>query len=473
MDDAYDVTSSRPDRQAQREAEIASCREGLRSREPRVRAQSAKRLGELHAACLPALLEATADANPYVRSAAVEALGHAGPEAVNDEVIDCLLAAIDDRNSFVVVAAIRSLGWLRIAAGREQIAGCLQDHNPYVLAAAIRALARLGPPLPLERLAELLDSPNPHVRAAAARTLGALGYTPAVPRLLRNVEAGLTRRPEGHCELAFSHIDALAQLGAREAVPLLIEIARHQVGLRSRAVLALLALQAEEAAPLLAGLLADPSSELRAGLIRLMLQAGYRDALPAVRAALDDPGAAVRIAALKAVAQWQDVAALERVRELAARDRSPHVRVQAVHSLALLAGPQAAAGLAALLSDLNTRVRLAAVTELGRLQALPVEAVVGLQRLAAEEEVLEVAEAARAALATLGTVPAVTAAPPPPRPRAVPEALRGQAEALLAGLERWQQALPSLVGHGDMAELARVDVALTTLIAALRLDQDG
>ncbi len=469
MQDERGHSAGRLDRWAEREAEIAQSLANLRSLNPRARADAARRLGELGAPCAPALLAAVDDPNPYVRSAAAEALGRVEIGAAETEVIDCLLAAIDDRNSYVVVAAIRSLGWLRAEESRQQIVGCLDDPNPYVVAAAIQALGRLGPPSPAERLAAFLDSTNPHLQAAAAKAVGSLGYKPAVPALMRNLEESLSRGPGRSNTVPVSYIQALAELEAREAIPLLLNIARHHPGLRSRATMALMHLQAQEAVPVLAYMLADPSNKLRINLVRMMVRFGYKAALPVVRSLLTDIRAQVRLVALNAVTEWQDPASLERVRHLAFHDPSPMVRSQAVHSLAVLAGAQAVPDLVSLLGELNTDVRFAAVTELGRMESLPAKAVAALQQLAAVEQAPKVAEAARDVLARIDSLPVAfqPAAPLPPAPP-VPDALQPEAATLLAALVRWQEALPTLLGKSDLAEMARIDAALTTLIVTLR-----
>ena len=454
----------------ERQAEIEKRLAELRARDPRARARAAQRLGELEAGA-EALLRALDDRNAYVRSAAAEALGYATAEALAPDIIDALLAAINDPNDYVSSAAIRALGRLQAEPAREQIIECLDDRNPHVVEAAVLALARLGPPALAARLAQFLSVENEGLGAAAARAMAALGYAEAGPELLRQLELGLQREWRGHNRLYVlrCYVEALARLQVRAAIPLLLEIAQRQVGLRSAAVEALMELQAAEAAPLLATMLSDPSERLRRNLIQLMQQAGYRLALPIIRPLLHDPSISVRRAALAAVTQWRDAGSLAQVRRLCQQEGNPYLRAQAVSSLQALAGEQAMPDLLALIADPNTLVRQAALLGLDRYGKLPAEALAQINGLLAAEPVPEIAGAARAILARHAyTGPAsggeAQAVPPP----LVPASLSAQAPALLAALERWQEELPSLASGHSLEELGALDAALSAVIAVLR-----
>lgn len=69
-------------------------------------------------------------------------------------------------------------------------------------------------------------------------------------------------RSDAEAEEARTYIDALRTLGAREAVPTLIRIAREAIGLRSTAVRALNDLDPVQAAADLVDLLQDPGDRL-------------------------------------------------------------------------------------------------------------------------------------------------------------------------------------------------------------------
>ncbi|HVN56614.1 MAG TPA: HEAT repeat domain-containing protein [Anaerolineaceae bacterium] len=446
---------SETQRMAERQTEIEQCLRQLKSKIPRERSQAAKRLGDLRAE--PAvLLEALRDPNPYVRSAAAFAVGYAAePEdAIRGEVVEQLLAAIDDPNDHVCAAAVHSLGVLRTECAREQILDCLYDENPHVVQAAILAAARIGsseagfdgqrgdraaPTDGLaERLACFLDSGDYSVVLAATRAMYLLEYRPASGRLLENLREILHNRGERGISgqkdftLPKAIIETLTKLKYHEAIPLLVEIAQREIGLRSAAVEALIDLKVDGAAPLLAPLLRDPSEGLRRHLVEMMVSADYRSALPLIRGMIQDPSAQVRDAALVAVAAWKDAAAVETVRQMAYSDPNPFVRPRAVAALASLAGPEAIRDLRALAGDANGFVR----------------------------------QAASAALEQWGCSPPAGGKREETASARLPEEV--DAPGLLRLLEAWQAALPAAAGEDPLEEIAAVDEALTRLISRLR-----
>src|SRR5262249_55147801 len=149
---------------------------------------------------------------------------------------DGLLAAIDDPNDFVCAAAIRSLGLLEAEEARNEILGFLDAHQPVIVQAAILALGRLGPPEIAVELEPFLDDDYRGIRGAAARAIGLLGSQPAGPRILDQLRACLDQPDRDDFIAPKTYIEALARLQTPGAVPLLTEIAQHEVGLRSVAV---------------------------------------------------------------------------------------------------------------------------------------------------------------------------------------------------------------------------------------------
>src|SRR5205823_2208398 len=97
--------------------------------------------------------------------------------------------------------------------------------------------------------------------------------------------------------------------------------AQTEVGVRGMAVQALIDLRAEAAAPALLPLLSklfecQHEERLIHGLLYLMTVVEYRFAQAEVRRFLGHRVPGVRCSALKAVARWQDVAAVEQVRAM-------------------------------------------------------------------------------------------------------------------------------------------------------------
>lgn len=463
------------EREARRQQEIARSTLSLQARDPRVREAAARRLGDLRAPPAP-LLTALHDPNSFVRAAAAHALGlsdvsGARDEALRFEVIEQLLAAIDDPNDYVCEAALGSLGLLNAQEARDQVLECLNDESERVVKGAVTALGRLGAPEDGERVAAFLDHPQSPMRLAAVRAVGLLNYAPAAPKLLAGLTADrrldLPRRVR--LPLLTAYVEALSRLQARDAIPLLVELAQHEIGVRTAAVETLVRWQAAEVAPLLIALLGDPSWRLRRAMLRLLRQANYRLALPLVRPLLRDERDALREMALTIVTEWGDAAAVDSVRQIAFSDPNPFRRPQAVISLGLLAGAHALPDLIKLSGDLNGHVRRAAAEALGRLPGLPPAAVSALQRLLDDPVA---GEAARATLAAQDE-PGFDAPPLRQPPELTPLTLQPRIPMLLEMLQEWQSALPGLTSPDQLAAVAHLDQALTHLIRVLREAADG
>jgi HEAT repeat protein len=267
-----------------------------------------------------------------------------------------------------------------------------------------------------------------------------------------------------------SAVAALGLLQVREAIPLLIRIAQSEVGLRGRAVQALMALGAEEAAPVLAKMLAEPSGRLRESLVFMMIEADYRPALPLIRPLLEDQTGYLREAALQAVMKMGDAAAARQVRRMCFHEPQPFTRLRALDCLVSLLGPEAIPDLVALKDDLNTEVRRSVAAHLGSREALPPEALAALAVMAEKDPDPETAGLARQALSTHPSAadPAIPAEQPAPAPR-LPQAAADLAPSLLPALEIWQAGLPELARTQSAEEIAETDRALAHLIGILEI----
>jgi HEAT repeat protein len=464
-------------RQVEREAEIAQKKIALTSRNPRLRVEAAKRLGELHSGA-GELIDALNDSNSMVRAAVAQALGNAavdvGPELYQG-AINSLMASIDDANDFVCSAAIQSLGKLKVEESREQITACLDDPNPHVVEAAILALARLGPPEVAGRLVGFLESENDWLQAAAVRAVGMLEYAPAGPHLVAILQKGLGKLPEERLDFLLSQaIQSIARLRVLEAVPILVQVARQEVGLRTKAAQALIELDAAEAAPLLIDMLADPGNSLRFTLLKMMVKARYLPALPVIRSLLDDPNTQIRQAALEAVLVFRDAVSVKRIRQICFLDSNPFLRVRAVNSLVILVGNDALRDLRKLAGDSNTYIRQAVAQNLGLLEPLPAEAGHILVSLVNSDPSPLVVETARDVLARFpdrsfeqdvqnpDVISGVAAL--------VPTELASSSSALIDALEVWQNSLAEQLREADPEKIAEIDRALTVLLGYLIKD---
>ncbi len=316
----------------------------IHSRDQLVRARAASRLVNLNVdpdLALPALTHP----RPMVREVAAEAIGYS-QKPLSPMVIDTLLAAIDDPKTFVAAAAIRTLGRRQVSTAREQISACLDDPEPPIVAAAIVALARLGDHTLASVIPDFLNSPHLVIRIAAAEAAGLLHVSAAIPGLLRFLEKCITawHTTQQHIpsRAASVAMQSLARLQARSAVPLLIEIARYVVGLRTLAVRNLIQLHAVEAAPALIPLLNEEGSHLLNEVIRFFHTVDYRPAAPALRNVLER--AMVRHRALikkllTILVEWRDEQSIPLMSHIAANDPSTEIRHYATRCLAAFHQP--------------------------------------------------------------------------------------------------------------------------------------
>lgn len=314
----------------------------IHSRDQLVRARAASRLVRLEVdpeLALPALNHRRA----IVREVAAEAIGYSS-KPLNATVIDALLAAIDDPKPFVAAAAIRTLGRRQISMARAQISACLDDPEPPIVAAAIVALARLGDTTLAVALPNFLTSPHLTIRIAAAEAAGILHAPAAVPGLLRLLEDCITAwhnsQPRIPSRAASVAMQSLARLRARTAVPLLVEIARYVVGLRTLAVRTLIQLQAVEVAPAIAPLLNEEGSHLLHEVIRFIRMANYRAAIPELRALLQRSAPNRRpllMNVMQVLTEWHDRESLPLIAQIAESDPSAELRSYAARCAAILA----------------------------------------------------------------------------------------------------------------------------------------
>lgn len=449
--------------------EMERCLKLVQSRNPRDRSYAAKRLGELKTRP-DILITLMDDPNGFVRSAAAEALGRS-VELPSPEVVSRLLTAIDDPNNYVCAAAVNSLGLLQVTQASKQVEACLDDDHPIVVQSAILALARMEPVRIEGRLLEFLQSEEYLIHLAATRACGWLMKNECAEHILAALENFMEMGDRQDLKLPKLYIEVLARLKAREAIPILVEIAEHEVGLRGMAVEALVEMNAEEAAAILSPLLSDPSNRLRRNLVEMMMQADYVAALPLVRPLLRDNAITVRETALAAVSKWGDLVAVDDVREIAFSDPNPFVRPQAVRTLAKLLGDEALQDLVALSDDLNLHVRRAVAQSLAEIENLTSDAKAALIQLSTDEDTAEFAQDAVEVhdLTSITPLPATKRESKVPLPRELSES----SELLLDLLKTWQESLPDMQRQFDLEELAEVDRALSTLIIYLREANNG
>jgi len=399
---------------------------------------------------LPAL------ATPGDRLAALTVLSRVDPAAA----LPLLAAGLADAEPLVRAASIRLLGSLALPAATQALTVDLAARSPYPQALVLDALAERGDHAARAAVRAVLPSPEAAVRAAALRALGALGQAEDVPDLLAGavegdgavraaaeealsrlaadgVDAGLlhqavsappaqraaafeaaaSRRSEGLTAaldqgladadetVRLAAVRVLGRTGDAAAYPKLLAVLAPDLrpALRTETERALIAVgrrladDPSRVGPISAALAAPGiPAELAAALLRVLGGLGGPAALAAVRDRAAAPEPAVREAAIRALADWSDPAAVPDLCTLAGEAQVPVQRALLLRA-ALRLAPKAEAPMArlqslgALLQTADERrLWLSAVAEVPTPEAL--EAALGL--LADAEVVAEAAVAA-------------------------------------------------------------------------------
>jgi HEAT repeat protein len=288
------------------------------------------------------------DSSPTVRAAAARALGH----ATTDESLFALVNACQDQSFWVRYYAIRSLA-RRGQAHADVLAAVAEratrDGATPVRVAAIEALAALGSASMLAVVLPLANDPDKEVACAAIRALGGFDAR-ATSKTLE--EAALSR------DNAVQHaaLDALAAQRAQDSVHVIRELIRktRDDSLRRHAIVALgaiadrraiealiafsssgryrdlvieeLAKLDERSLPALLDSLASASDPARAAVTEAVGRMRHSSAGRVLAAALDDPSAAVRFMAARALGRFDVRHARGRLDFLSRTDESLAVR---------------------------------------------------------------------------------------------------------------------------------------------------
>lgn len=273
------------------------------------------------------LLAALADPAPAVRQAAARALGWAGNVEASPALRERVLAPGEAPE--VRAAAVAALGKIGDTAVREVVLGTVTDPEARVREAAFGALAlgALASPTDrvplLRRLAEdrALD---PWMRSEAIRQLAAVRDTGSADLLMRLLASEPTMampvpRPDATQQdvMALRHRQvrdvrawaaaALGHLEARQALPLLLAAAEDpgDFFLRVISMQVLITWNPAEARGVFLRRVDDPLGDVRALAISALARAGEQSAAPAMVIRLSDPEPAVRVAAVRALVEFQ------------------------------------------------------------------------------------------------------------------------------------------------------------------------
>jgi HEAT repeat protein/beta-lactamase regulating signal transducer with metallopeptidase domain len=272
------------------DALIAATKDG----DPGVRTAAAESLGRIgDPRAVEPLGALLSDQNVEVRRAAVEALG----ELEDPKAIPALTRAAKDANPAVRREAAEALLSLDEAAAIEPLLGLLSDSDPKVRVMALEGLSRRGDRRALGPLSKMVKDPNVEVRARAARALARF-HDPSAQ------EALITALKDGNPEVRAAAAEALGELELKSAPQGLIDAARDgNPEVRQTVAQALGQIRDGKAVAPLRALLDDPNPHVREAAVEALSEIRDASALQALIAAIQSKDVTVRRAAAQALGQ--------------------------------------------------------------------------------------------------------------------------------------------------------------------------
>jgi HEAT repeat protein len=269
-----------------------------------VRAQALRALGALGPteACWELVLTGLRDADPQVRTAALEAMGQW--DVANDAAVYEILLLLEDTNDEVKMQATQVLPKLA-GATRAVVDGLcrrlLEDDSVLVQCSAAQALSKLGPAAaaaggPLLRAAQTMEQT---VREQAMRAIAMI----QPPEAGTALASGL-KDPDGEIRKMASAGWMKASAIPEEVIPELVEALRDpEVQVRANAAHALARLDAlpDAAVPLLIACTADANDGLRMNAALALKLASGSKVIEAMEGLIEDVNLRVRFIAASAL----------------------------------------------------------------------------------------------------------------------------------------------------------------------------
>ena len=253
------------------------------------------------------------------------------PAAEREPVRTVVRAGLRSPTAAVRLAAIEAAGAVGDASMVRPVAQCVATGATEEQSAGRDALAAFPGAGVDEALEQLASSGEPGPRAVAIRALQARGSAGVVAVCLGAVQA----EDEAVQRAAWEALGALADFDQAEAmVQALLKVSSD--GTRTVAEPAVAAVCSRRGdrelavEPVVQAVLRQPTAEQQASLIRVLGRVQGQAALMIVRVSCQAPGAPVRDAAIRALAEWQDEGALMDLLELATGATEPAQRVLAL-----------------------------------------------------------------------------------------------------------------------------------------------
>jgi HEAT repeat protein len=298
-----------------------------------------------HPGIIPALVAGLHDQTPAVRIAAARAFAH----VEDTDALPVLLGALQDQDAWVRYYAVRSIGRQGLADAVEALAQLARaDAAKQVRIASLEALGRIGGERPVSALAPFATIEDTELACAATAALGEAQHPSAQSVLLaalhsldpaRRIAAaqalgnyggaeaiGLLQRlaGDGDSQLTQAAITALARIATPDAIDALVELTSAPA--RREAIVAALAHLGEQQIDMVARGLAHRNVDVRLAVVEALERMKHQHASEYIGSALDDPEAAVRLAAATALGRLGNPVARRLLEALAQSDPDVAVR---------------------------------------------------------------------------------------------------------------------------------------------------
>lgn len=234
----------------------------LISENPKVRSKAVQYLGSIKAG-EDLLINALDDSNSYVQVAAIRGLGNFELNELKYENVRLLAEGLNNQKDYICIETIKSLTKLGVKDFVNTFIELLDETNPHIVTEVLFAIRKLNIIESSEKVQVLLSHHNSFIVKEAIETLVFFNYQPA-QSAIQDLLLKYSCAPSGKINnvILSSLINACEILDISDSVQALIQIAQTKIGLRGKAVKALMRINAKETAPLLTTLLSDPSSDV-------------------------------------------------------------------------------------------------------------------------------------------------------------------------------------------------------------------
>jgi HEAT repeat protein len=302
---------------------------------------------------VPTLAEALEGGTARVRAAAAAAFA----QVETTRAMPYLTRALGDADSWVRYFAARSIGSHRRAESLDALADLARaDEARHVRIAAVDSLGKIDSPRAVAVLRSFVESDDAELGRAALKSLGQIDHSDALPPLLealRSAESAIrlealhalgarggadevralqwTALAETEPQVAQAAIDALERLATPEAVAALVDLTA-EASRREAAIEALGRLGESKIGPIGEGL-SHAQPGVRRAVVAALGRMKHPDASEMLVGALDDQEAAVRLAAVNALAHLGNRSAERKLLALMRSDPDTAVRRAAQKAL--------------------------------------------------------------------------------------------------------------------------------------------